>query len=133
MVLICPRTEYTIISQVEHTLYLYSYMWTIDKPTTSLSVAIWTVAWIAILLNLVKAPYIIHLANLPVCLLTFPNLLRFLLFTLLNMAAVSPIHLLLSAFPIRGRHSGFSFSSFSYQLYPPLSLQPQPCPLSPHP
>ena len=41
--------------------------------------------------------------------------------------------LLLSAFPIRGRHSGFSFSSFSYQLYPPPSLQPQPCPLSPHP
>ena len=43
------------------------------------------------------------------------------------------ILLLLSAFTIRGRHSGFSFSSFSYQLYPPPSLQPQPCPLSPHP
>ena len=43
------------------------------------------------------------------------------------------ILLLLSAFPIRGRHSGFSFSSFSYQLYPPPSLQSQPCPLSPHP
>ena len=30
--------------------------------------------------------------------------------------------LLLSAFPIRGRHSGFSFSSCFYQLYPPPSL-----------
>ena len=37
--------------------------------------------------------------------------------------------LLLSAFPIRGRHSGFSFSSCFYQLYLPPSLQPQPCPL----
>ena len=36
-------------------------------------------------------------------------------------------------FPIRGRHSGFSFSSCFYQLYLPPSLQPQPCPLSPHP
>ena len=36
-------------------------------------------------------------------------------------------------FPIRGRHSGFSFSSWFYQLYLPPSLQPQPCPLSPHP
>ena len=41
--------------------------------------------------------------------------------------------LLLSAFPIRGRHSGFSFSCCFYLLYPPLSLQHQPCPLSPHP
>ena len=41
--------------------------------------------------------------------------------------------LLLSAFPIRGRHSGFSFTSYFYQLYLPPSLQPQPCPLSPHP
>ena len=32
--------------------------------------------------------------------------------------------LLLSAFPIRGRHSGFSFSSWFYQLYLPPSLQP---------
>ena len=48
-------------------------------------------------------------------------------------ATKGEILLLLSAFPIRGRHSGFSFSSFSYQLYPPPSLQPQPCPLSPHP
>ena len=36
-------------------------------------------------------------------------------------------------FPIRGRHSGFSISSCSYRLHPPPSLQPQPCPLSPHP
>ena len=42
-------------------------------------------------------------------------------------------HLLLLAFPIRGRSSGFSYSSCSYLLYPPPSLQPQPCPLSPHP
>ena len=41
--------------------------------------------------------------------------------------------LLLSAFPIRGRHSRFSISSCSYLLYHPPSLQPQPCPLSPHP
>ena len=41
--------------------------------------------------------------------------------------------LLLSAFPIRDGHSGFSFSSCFYQLYLPPSLQPQPCPLSPHP
>ena len=41
--------------------------------------------------------------------------------------------LLLSAFPIRGSHSGFSFSSCFCQLYLPPSLQPQPCPLSPHP
>ena len=41
--------------------------------------------------------------------------------------------LLLSAFLIMGRHSGFSFSSCFYQLYLPLSVQPQPCPLSPHP
>ena len=32
--------------------------------------------------------------------------------------------LLLSAFPIRGRHSGFSFYCCFYQLYPPPSLQP---------
>ena len=31
------------------------------------------------------------------------------------------------------RHSGFSISSCSYLLYPPPSLQPQPCHLSPHP
>ena len=37
---------------------------------------------------------------------------------------------LLSAFPIRGRHTGFSISSCFYLLYPPPSLQPQPCPLS---
>ena len=49
------------------------------------------------------------------------------------LSSLFPDLLLLSAFPIRGRHSGFSFSSFSYQLYPPPSLQPQPCPLSPHP
>ena len=36
---------------------------------------------------------------------------------------------LLSALPIRCRHSGFSISSGSYILYPPPSLQPQPCPL----
>ena len=36
-------------------------------------------------------------------------------------------------FPIRGRHSGFPFSSYFYQLYLPPSLQPQPCPLSTHP
>ena len=36
-------------------------------------------------------------------------------------------------FPIRGRHSGFSFSSYFYQLHLTPSLQPQPCPLSPNP
>ena len=36
-------------------------------------------------------------------------------------------------FTIRIRHSGFSISSCSYLMYPPPSLQPQPCPLSPHP
>ena len=36
-------------------------------------------------------------------------------------------------FPIRGRHSGFSFSSCFYELYLPPSLQPQPWHLSPHP
>ena len=40
--------------------------------------------------------------------------------------------LLLSAFPIRGRHSRFSISNCSNLLYSPPSLQPQPCPLSPH-
>ena len=35
--------------------------------------------------------------------------------------------------PIRGLHSGLSFSSCFYLLYPPPSLQPPPCPLSPHP
>ena len=53
-----------------------------------------------------------------------------------SSAVWDPHHLLLlllSAFPIRGRHSGFSFSSCFYQLYLPPSLQPQPCPLSPHP
>ena len=38
--------------------------------------------------------------------------------------------LLLSAFPIRGRHRGFSVSSCSNLLYPPPSLQHQPCRLS---
>ena len=41
--------------------------------------------------------------------------------------------LLLSAFHIWVRHSGFSISSCSYRLHPPPSLQPQPCHLSPHP
>ena len=36
-------------------------------------------------------------------------------------------------FLIKGRHSGFCISSCSYLQYPPPSLQPQPCPLSPHP
>ena len=36
---------------------------------------------------------------------------------------------LLSAFPVRGCHSGVSFSSCFYQLYLPPSLQPQPRPL----
>ena len=41
--------------------------------------------------------------------------------------------LLLSASPIRSRHSGFSISMCSYLLHATLSLQPLPCPLSPHP
>ena len=41
--------------------------------------------------------------------------------------------LLHSSFPTRGRHTGFSISSCFYLLYPPPSLQPQPCPLSAHP
>ena len=37
-------------------------MWTLDKPTTSLSAANWVVAWLAILLNirLYIAQYIVH-------------------------------------------------------------------------
>ena len=35
-------------------VHVYSCMWTLDKPTASLSAAICALAWIAIVLNLVK-------------------------------------------------------------------------------
>ena len=43
------------------------------------------------------------------------------------------LRLLLSASPVKDRHSGFSICIWSYRLHTPPSLQPLPCPLSPHP
>ena len=50
-----------------------------------------------------------------------------------NLSSLLPPLRLLSASPIKGRHSGFSISIRSYLLHPPnspMSFQPLPCPLS---
>ena len=57
------KTNYLVSVSGKGRIHLDSYMWTLDKPTASLSASIGAVAWVAILLRILLNGYVRQTIN----------------------------------------------------------------------